>query len=87
MSKRSHIKRKANHLSGPVKEEEARINDPCDCPFWDECAGDGKIIELEKKKVKEELVNGGIWSQIVGEAGEKQAEEILDDMVREMIMG
>lgn len=87
MSKRSHIIRKANQSSVPVKEEEAWFREPCDCPLWDECTGDGQIIELEKKKVKEELVNSGIWSQIVKEVGEKQAEEILDDMVREMIMG
>jgi hypothetical protein len=44
-------------------------------------------LERERKKVKEKLVKGGIWAEILREVGEKQAEEILEDMVREMAMG
>jgi hypothetical protein len=81
MSKRSHIIRKEFRKRHIENDENKNNEGLCDCPYRHDCMGD------EKRKVKEELVRGGLWKQIVGEVGEKQAEEILDDMVREMMMG
>jgi len=87
MTKRSHKIRKTNNKKSKADcDLECQHDTEC-CPYKEECMKNEITLKSEQRELKKELMEAGIWQQIIEDIGERDAEAVLEDMVEEMMMG